>query len=418
MNNNAKKRSLRMRLSYIAILALSSLCAVTAYGQAKPAEPPKATATEILQVNVARDAAGERKTTNYIAFTVQSDFKPSTILDFSLVALFEKLSGDEKRPVFSESSEIESKKFNQRISPQLKLPPGRYYLAVYPSTIQKNKAISVSGDDQLRMGATKFVVIGTIGERLDFMKNEFQTASGYNDELENIYQEMQKITDKSKADNKAPADDNTFQQWQKKSAARVAVIDKDIAVQMQNQGYLTFYTFAFSKLHELTALLRQQLDDLNKSVITANKNKNAPFSFAVSAKAPGLIAEIKSFLTKETIFDLGWFYYALVEDTVLAYETARNASDPLKEWMVQEAVCNGYSEKSSIFMAGFKPPAPVIWKNHSAKIGELQKISREIKEDYRKQIDGDRSDKTVQRLEELKKSIGLVLGDLRTALNK
>lgn len=410
---------MRIRLTTIAILALSALSATSAYGQARPpAEPAKTTPTEILQVTVGREVSGERKTVNNISFSVQSDLKPATIMDFSLVALFEKLSGHEKRPVFSESAEIESRKFNQRISPQLKLPPGRYYLAVYPSTIQKNKSIVISGDDQLRMGATKFVVIGTIGERLDFMKKEYQTASGYNDELETIYKEAQKIIDKSKEEKKPPADDNTFQQWQKKSAARVAAIDKDIAVLMQSQGYLTFYTFAFSKLHELTALLRQQLDDLNKSVISANRNKNTLFSFALSSKAPGLVAEIKSFLTKETLFDLGWFYYAIVEDTVVAYETAKDASDPLKEWLVQEAVYDEYSGKSGVFISGFKPPVPEIWKKHSGKITELQKIAREAKELYRKRIDGDRSEKAAQRLEELKKNIGTVLGDLRTELNK
>ena len=306
-----------MRLLYIAPIVLSSLFI---YGQTAAKEtaiePP-----EITQIKVARDATGERKVTNTVSFSAKSGFKPATILDFSLTAMMENLSGPQNREVTKESAEIKDKKFSDKISPKLTLPPGRYFLAVTPSPLQKNKSISFSRDDQQRLSASKFIIIGTVAERLEFMKQENQTASKYVDDLDNIYKEFQKILDKSKEDKKPPADDITFQKWQKDALGKVTDIDTKIAVLMRNQGYLTFYTQSFSKLHELTAILRSQLEQFSSAVIMANKNKETKFSFTINNKVPRLISDIRTFLTKETLLDLDWFYYALAEDMAVAYET-------------------------------------------------------------------------------------------------
>ncbi|MEW6027257.1 MAG: hypothetical protein AB1599_08180 [Planctomycetota bacterium] len=405
-----------MKLSSIAVLALSSLCAIAVYGQTPPAKE-KETApepAEITQVKVTRDG----KVTSSISFSAKSGYKPTTILDFVLATVVETIAGEKPIQVTKESSEIKDKKFTDKISPKLTLPPGRYYLAVAPSTLQKNKSISFSRDDQYRLSATKFVYIGTVAERLEFMKQEYQTASKYTDELDNIYKEAQKIIDKSKEDKKPPADDTTFQQWQKKASAKVAEIDREIAVQMRNQAYITFYTNSFSKLHELTALLQNQLERFSSAVISANKNKETTFSFTINSRVPRLVSDIRSFLTKETLLDLDWFYYALVEDTVVAYEAIKDSADPAKEWQAQEAACDDYCGKSDIFIAGFKPPVEAIWKKNIGKVNDSRKVAMEIKSIYTKRINGDRTEALAKKLEELKKSVGEILYALREELKK
>jgi hypothetical protein len=398
------------------ILALSSLCAATIYGQTA-AKDAATEPTEITQIKVTRDPIGDRKVTNTVSFNVKSSYKPATILDFSLTAVMEILSGQKPVQVTKESSEIKEKKFTAKISPKLTLPPGRYYLTVLPSSNQKNK-ISLSNDDQLRLSASKYLAIGTIAERLEFMQQEYQTASGYVEDLNVVYNEFQKIIDKSKEDKKPPADDAAFQQWQKKATAKVAAIDKEIAVLMRNQGYLTFYTNSFSTLHDLTALLRTQLEQFSKAVILANKNKETNFSFTINSKVPGLISNIRTFLTKETLLDLDWFYYALVEDTVVTYETIKDSPDAVKDWSTQEAVCDEYCAKSDSFIAGFKPTAADIWKKHINKVNESRKVSVEIKSAYTKKISGDKSEALTKKLEGLSKNIGEILYSLRDELKK
>lgn len=407
------------------MLALSSLCAVTIYGQTttKDAAPePAGTAisepTEITQIKVSRDATGERRVTNSISFSVKSNYKPTTVLDFALTAVVERLSGTKNIQVTKESAEIKNRNFIGKISPKLTLPPGRYYLTVLPSPLQNNKGISFSQEDQLRLSASKYVILGTVAERLEFMRKEYQIASGYLQDLDQVYKEFQKFLDKSKDDKKPPADDITFQKWQKDALARVNDIDVKIAFQMRNQGYLTFYTLSFSTLHELTALLQSQLRQFGNAVIMANKNKESGFSFAINSKVPRLIADINAFLTKETLLDLDWFYYALTEDTVVSYETIKDSPDALQDWQTQEATCDDYSRKSDEFIAGFKPLVDAIWKKNIGKIGESQKVIREIKEMYSRKINGDKSDALTKKLEELKKNIGMILSDLRAELNK
>jgi len=402
-----------MKLSYIAILALSSLCAMTIYGQTSTKSPVGAPEpTEISQIKVARDAASERKVTNTISFNAKSGFKPGTILDFALVAVVETLSGTKPIQVTKESYEVKDKKFTGKISPKLTLPPGRYYLTVLPSSR------SSSSEDQLRLSASKYLTIGTIAERLEFMQKEYQIASGYLQNLDTVYKELQKILDKSKADKKPPADDAALQKWQKDALAKVNDIDAKIAVQMRNQGYLTFYTLSFSKLHELTALLQSQLKQFSNAVIIANKNKETNFTFTINTRMPRLIADIWAFLTKETLLDLDWFYYAMVEDTVVAYEAVKDSPDALKDWSTQETVCDEYCNKSDSFIAGFKPPVADIWKKHIGKVGESRKVAVEIKGIYGKKIGGDRSEALAKKLGELQKNIGEILYSLRVELNK
>ncbi len=424
-----------MKLSYIAILALSSLCAITIYGQtpAKDAaterspagttekSPAEATEpVEITKIKVARDATEVRKVTNTVSFSVKSNYKPGTVLDFSLTAMMEILSETEtkRRTVTNVSSEIKDKKFTDKISPKLTLPPGRYYLSVTPSPIQKNKSISFSRDDQLRLGASKFVIIGTVAERLEFMQKEYQTASGYLADLDTVYKEFQKLLDKSKEDKKPPADDAAFQQWQKKALGKVKDIDKEIAVLMRDQGNLTFYTQSFSTLHDLTGLLRSQLEQFNEAVIMANKNKETSFPFAINSKVPRLLPNISAFLTKETLLDLDWFYYALVEDLVVAYEAVKDSPDAVKEWQTQEAVCDDYCAKSDSFIAGFKPTVADIWKKHIGKVNESKKVAVELKGAYSKKINGDKSEALTKKTEGLTKNIGEILYGLRDELKK
>jgi len=405
-----------MKFSYLAILALSSLCAVTTYGQT-PAKNTVSEPTEITQIKITRDDKGDRKVTNTIAFSVKSGYKPGTILDFSLAAVVETLSGSKSIQVAKESDEIKDKKFVGKISPKMILPPGRYYLTILPSSNQKNK-MSFSNEEQLRLSVSKYLVIGTIAERLEFMKKEYQIASGYLQELDAVYKEFQKILDKSKEDKKPPADDSTFQKWQKNSLNKVDDIDAKIAVQMREQAYLTFYTNSFSKLHELTALLQNQLKQFNRTVILANKNKETSFSFTINSQMPRLISDIWSFLTKETLLDLDWIYYALVEDTVVAYETIKDSPDASKDWSAQETICDEYYTKSDNFIAGFKPPVPDIWKKNIGKIGESRKVSSEIKSAYSQNIKGDKGEALAKKLEELKKSIGEIIYTLRDELKK
>ncbi|HLD36187.1 MAG TPA: hypothetical protein VJC37_05655, partial [Planctomycetota bacterium] len=353
-----------------------------------------------------------------ISFNAKSGYKSGTILDFSLATIVETLSfGSKPIQVTKESDEIKDKKFSGKISPKLTLPPGRYYLTVLPSSNQKSK-ISFSSDDQQRLSASKYLVIGTIAERLEFMQNEYQSASEYIGDLDNIYKEFQKILDKSKEDKKPPADDVDFQKWQKKATGKVADIDKEIAVLMRNQGYITFYTSSFSTLHELTALLQSQLKQFSSAVITANKNKETNFSFTINAKVPSLVSTIRTLLTKETLLDLDWFYYALVEDTVIAYETIKDSPDASKDWPTQEAICDDYCAKSDTFISGFKPPVADIWKKNIGKVGESRKVALEIKNSYSKKINGDKNEALTKKLEELKKNIGEILYTIRMELKK
>ena len=383
-----------------------------------PATPAKEAPIEISQINVLRDTEGDRKITHSISFSVTSDLKSGISLDFALAAVVEQLSGSKNIQVTKESAAIKDRKFIGKISPQLVLPPGRYYLSVFPSDIRKGKSMSFSGDGQASMFASKFVVIGTVAERLEFMQNEYLIVLKHIEELDNIYKEFQKILDKSKEDGNPPADDAVFQQWQKSALARIRRIDGDVVAQLRNQGYLTFYTISFSKLHELTALLQSQLKQFSIAVIMANKNKETNFSFTINNRMPRLLSDTKAFLTKETLLNLSWFYYALAEDTVVAYETIKDLPDRLKDWQSQEAVCDGYFMKSDEFIAGFNPLIDDIWKKNVGKVGESQDVVREIKESYRKKISGDKSDALTKRLEKFKKRIGEILYNLRVGLNK
>ncbi|MBI5779268.1 MAG: hypothetical protein HZA49_07420 [Planctomycetes bacterium] len=403
-----------MRLLYIAPIVFSSLFI---YGQT-PAKEAAMEPPEITQVKVARDGTGERKVTSSISFSAKSGFKPATVLDFLLAAIVEDLSGQKNLQVAKESAEIKDKKFSDKISPNLTLPPGRYFLSVTPSIIQKNKTLAFSNEDKYRLSASKFVMIGTVAERLEFMKQECQTASKYVDELDTIYKEAKKIIDKSKEEKKPPADDVDFQQWQKKAAVKVAEIDREIAVLMRKQGYITFYTDSFSTLHKLTGLLQPQLKQFSDAVIDANKKKDANFTFTINSQVPRLISDIRVFLTKETLLDLDWFYYALVEDTVEAYNAAKDSPDAAKDWQSQESVCDDYCGKSDIFIAGFKPTLADIWKKHIGKVGDSRKVALEIKGIYGKKINGDKTEALDKKLTELQKNIGELLYSLRADLNK